>query len=422
MLVWCMAAYVTNVQSTCPCVPQSLCRSLSPQPPPRPEVVAYHGATVPKKRNAWSGAGLFNNGSSWRNYDWTKVTTIGLFAELDGDEGYELLCTAHKHGVRVLPWSGPAFGHANPIAALYDEYRYKYKDTVAVFHNKTAVDANAAASVKFVVENGFDGILLDAEGLSALTPATTLQLRGDLVHWVAKLRSELNIALPGSLLTWTTDQNATHGNDTVYSFADLGKYVDFFQPMEYCNAGAVPMPNSLPHRIRYSSRSNDPIWALTQTVQDYARFGIGPEQIVMLLPWFGADFRCLGSQNCSRVAWVPHDPTWWGGQCGQAVDGGPGYSQALNIYHNRSSIGHSTGPLLWDSDSATNYFTWVNSTPGTAGNTSRHQLWFDDPRSFGLKVAKVHALGLRGIGMWLPEVATSPTDAAAMWAAVHRTY
>jgi hypothetical protein len=314
-------------------------------------VVAYHGSRSPKATNAWSGAGLFNNASSWRNYDWSKITTVALFASLEGDEGFELLCTAHQHGVRVLPWSQSAFGNPSPIAVLYEEYRYKYKDTVPIFHNKTAVDANAAASAQFVVDNGFDGILLDAEGLSALTPASMQQLRGDLVHWAKQLRSELTKVLPGSLLTWTTGQNATQGNLTVYDYRSINDHVDFFQPMEYCNSGAVSMPNTRAHQIYYSSRSNAPIWTLNMTVTDYAKFGIKPQKLVMLLPWFGSDFRCAGVFNCSRVIWVPRNASWFGGQCGQAVDGQPGYSQALAIYENRSSIGYSTGSQIWDIES-----------------------------------------------------------------------
>jgi hypothetical protein len=30
---------------------------------------------------------LYNNASMWRTYDWDKVTTIALFAELQGPEG-----------------------------------------------------------------------------------------------------------------------------------------------------------------------------------------------------------------------------------------------------------------------------------------------------------------------------------------------
>ena len=147
----------------------------------------------------------------------------------------------------MLPWSAAAFGRASPIAALYDEYRYKWKDTVPVFHNHTAVAANVAASAAFVVDSGFDGILLDAEGLSALTPSDTAQLRVDLVSWAASLRAELTRQLPGSMLTWTTDNNATHGNATVYDITRLADHLDLVMPMEYVPC-AVLLSRRTPHK------------------------------------------------------------------------------------------------------------------------------------------------------------------------------
>lgn len=408
----------------CPCVPASLCRPLSPQPPKtRKEVVAYHGGHDPKTANAWSAAGIYNNGSLWRSYDWSKVTTIGLFADMDGLEGWRLLCTAHKHRVRVLPWSGVGTGgRPNPIAQPYEAYRYQHRE---VFSNRSYVDAHATASAAFVVSCGFDGILLDAEGLHGVPqdPVGSLpRLRTGLVYWAARLRQELDRALPGSLLTWTVGQNAT-SDDVVrrsYDYLALSKYIDFFQPMEYCNSGDVGLGGRLPRQIYYSSRSNDPLYTLNMTVHTYRSLGIATQQLVMLLPWFGSDFLCASRTNCSRLVWVARDPAWFGGQCGQAIDGGPSYGQALAILSNSTTLGYSVTERMWDDASKTNYFEWVNVTPNQSGVSDgrRHQLWYDDARSFGIKARMAKVLGLHGIGIWLPELVASETQAADMWRAV----
>lgn len=101
----------------CPCANPRWCKPLSPQPAPRPEVVAYHGSRSNTNSTgrgalpAWSATGVppANNGN-WSSFDWSKVTTIGLFAPLEGPDGWDLLCTAHQHNVRVLPWAAAAFG------------------------------------------------------------------------------------------------------------------------------------------------------------------------------------------------------------------------------------------------------------------------------------------------------------------------
>ena len=91
------------------------------------------------------------------------------------------------------------------------------------------------------------------------------------------------------------------------------------------------------------------------------------------------------------------------------------YGQAMALLNNKStSLGHSIrGSCKWDNLSATNYCEWRNTTDG---NGRRHQLWYEDPRSFGTKAAAARALSVRGIGIWLPELVGDAAEAAAMWA------
>ena len=147
-----------------------------------------------------------------------------------------------------------------------------------------------------------------------------------------------------------------------------------------------------------------------------------PRCVTIAVPWFGSDFTCASATSCDELVWSAHDPAWFGGQCGQALDGGPSLGQALAIFSNRSSLGHSlSSELSWDAPSATNYFEWRNTTKNHSGvaDGHRHQLWFDDNRSFGLKASMaIETLGLRGIGIWLPELAATAEQAEQMWGAV----
>ena len=55
----------------CPCGDPSLCRPLHPQPARPWEFVAFHAAAQPT--HSLQGAG---NGSDWRLWDWSKITTV----------------------------------------------------------------------------------------------------------------------------------------------------------------------------------------------------------------------------------------------------------------------------------------------------------------------------------------------------------
>lgn len=412
----------------CPCVPASLCRPLSPQQhKSRREVFAYHSSgDVGRPPNAWAAAGLANNGSSWRSYNWTKVTSIGLFGEINGVEGWDLLCTAHRNNVRVLlPWYQTVRGQPNPVIEPYNAYRLEHRE---VYTNQTYIAANAKQVASFVVSNGYDGILIDAEELRpspGMAKGAYGRLRTGIVFWISRLRAELDIKLPNAMLTWTVDSNATNADPPkkhTIDFAALSPYVDFFQPMMYCLSGDTPIAGAFPRRIYHTSRSNDPIWSLNLTAQTFAKVGVDRSKLVTVLPWFGSDFTCTSLVSCDELVLTARDTKWFGGQCGQGTDGGPSLGQALALFANETALGRSLSTeLSWDEPSATSYFDWVNLTKNHSGvaDGRRHQLWFDTPRSFGLKASMaIDTLKFRGIGLWLPELAATATQAAEMWRAI----
>ena len=185
----------------------------------------------------------------------------------------------------------------------------------------------------------------------------------------------------------------------------------FVSAVLYCNSGAQPMPHKGPYHFIYSSRSNSPIYMIQMSMNSYVALGIPRSKIVMLLAWFGSDFLCADAE-CSAV--LPNEATGTQGGCGQAVDGGPGYSQAMAILHNQTELGNSTAAAsTWDEDTATSYFRWVNSS-----DAKLHELWHETPKSFGKKCAEVKRVGGRGIGIWLPENANTPTEVAEMWGVI----
>ena len=85
------------------------------------------------------------------------------------------------------------------------------------------------------------------------------------------------------------------------------------------------------------------------------------------------------------MAWAAHDPAARGGQCGQAVDGQPGHGQALAILSNRTRAFRALTPARWDAASATNFFEWLNLSASADSAWRRHELWFETPKSFGMK-------------------------------------
>ena len=113
------------------CEGGALCRPLSPQPVFEHEVVAYH-----------SDGAYGSNGSEYVLYDYDKVTAIA-----DYSWGYanETICTAHKHGVRVLGYNMYDMG------PLHSEQFYA---------NDTMMNAWIERAAQFTFDRGMDGIML----------------------------------------------------------------------------------------------------------------------------------------------------------------------------------------------------------------------------------------------------------------------
>lgn len=346
----------------CPCADQALCRPLSPQPPKnRSEVIAY-------PRSISGGYG--QDRSDWRQYDWSKVTVIGLYNNLGnhacgchtfehpGDSpcnGWqphafpdfccldaELLCAAHANNVRVLIWDGGQGGCnggspsntsvpcsntiPSPINGLFNMLRAAAKSDGAVWSH-AAIDAWAAKSAAYVAGQGMDGVNLDIEGLVNLQKAG----RDAMTYGICALQKALDKAIPGSMLTLTEAAtpfaSGVHGVSLPkYGQLDMpavDKCIDFFQPGVYCTCVGGPPPLFAANRSSLDTsswgippgsltRGNMPMTVLQNVIDSYGRLGIAPDRLSLLVPWFACDFQCK-NDDCTTLVHGPTLPEEIGG-------------------------------------------------------------------------------------------------------------
>eukprot|EP01052_Picozoa_sp_SAG31_P018664 SAG31_NODE_1331_length_8748_cov_5.583189_8_plen_396_part_00 len=141
----------TQNNAACPCSSSTLCRSLSPQPAGRPEVLAFH---VP---------GFYTNPTTehepepyyFHHYPWGNVTTVAAFVGSEGRPGSEpanwdtssytpeLVCTAHQHDARIVAHIGCG-GHMPQVVNA--SWRRKWVGDIVDW---------------FIIQHGFDGVQFD---------------------------------------------------------------------------------------------------------------------------------------------------------------------------------------------------------------------------------------------------------------------
>jgi hypothetical protein len=362
------------VDTGCPCTPSTLCRSLSPQPVARSEVLAFHSPDI------------YGNGrmpdqhepSFFRHYPWANVTTVAAFLGTEGRPGSEgphwdtsaytpeIVCLAHRHGARVV-------GHIGHGATTWPQLL-----------NATWRQVWVTQIVEwFINDNGFDGIQFDIEDLlPEYTEAAT--------SLACELRAALTAALPGSSLSWCCDSSPK--SDPGYSFSKLSSCVDYFAVMEYAHGFG-------------------PAWqsGMAEGLAKYQALGVDSSKLVYVLPWFGVEWVCEEAQgvNCTYAC------MYRGERCNVMLNGARPVSDAgyAEIMEAQTAAGHT---VKFQPHTTPSPFVDI------VRNGTRFRWEFDDPRSIHAKVSLLHAAGVGGVGSWTADALdySNASMSSAMWRAL----
>lgn len=119
----------------------------------------------------------------------------------------------------------------------------------------------------------------------------------------------------------------------------------------------------------------------------YLALGIPPEKLVLGLPWYGYDYSCIattGVDTC-HIKRVPYQ----GANCSDAAGKQIPYSTINDLLLSRSESGRN-----WDERSKSPYFDYIDAA------NQKHQVWYDDPQSLGIKLQYAVEVGLKGAAVW----------------------
>jgi hypothetical protein len=457
----------------CPCQDLSLCQPLDPQPPKnRTEVIAY-----PRGISGQYG----QSRSDWRQYDWSKVTAVGLYDNLGNHEcgchtlehpgdtpcnawqaqafpdfcclDAELICAAHANNARVLIWDGgiggcnggnpsnSSFPCANTVASPIPEFLSQIKATPTVPPSHATIDAWAVKSASYVKRLGMDGVVLDIEGIVN----TTQSSRDALSYGICALRQALERSIPGSMLTLTMAAtpfaSGVHGASLpeygMFDIQAIDRCIDFFQPGAYCTCvgGPPPIFSGNGSALNTSSwgippgtldRGNMPMAVLQNIISSYGALGIAPHRLVALMPWYGCDFSCTDAL-CATTSTGPSLPEPVGGApCGFPY--GPFVPDGVDLKSlpPAPTGGPGYAQVLRMKEKIVgevvhNVEAQTKSfrwRPGTVG-APMHQVTYDDPETYATKYKWALEKQFRGVGFWMADATDGNQEAIRdMWAAV----
>lgn len=271
-------AHPASSDDNCPCDDPKLCRPLTPAPKPQDEVVAFP---------AWEIYGAGYNESDYTLYDWSKITTIAPFEPLyhpgppsaKKRAAQQLYCTAHRHGVKVLQWSEASWNGTNCGADEF--YGWCRKNDPRIF-NSTAVNAWAASTAACIKAQGFDGILLDAEGSYTVGKP---QVKAAVTKAVCTLKTALRRAVPHAVIYWTADT----GPYFDYGTLTADGCVDLWLDMDYCRCSPT------------NRGGNAAISSIAGITEKYKSYGVNSTHLGIIFPWFGEFIILCCLAHCMNV-------------------------------------------------------------------------------------------------------------------------
>lgn len=140
--------------------------------------------------------------------------------------------------------------------------------------------------------------------------------------------------------------------------------------------------------------------------------GIGPEKLVLGLPWYGYDYPCLelSEMHVCSIKRVP----FRGVNCSDAAGRQIEFAEIEDLILSRLTYGPQR-----DEDSASIFFNYEDSVGG------KHQVWFDNVTSLKQKYEFASTENLNGIAIWnsdlldYSDIPRAKQETKEMWDALH---
>ncbi|XP_067894128.1 di-N-acetylchitobiase-like [Heterodontus francisci] len=338
LALWIGRDSANGSESWCPCLPRDLC-----QPIPADHQFQVEPHTMVQVM-------IFDNGGTdWKQYDWSKVTTVVAIGKYDR----ELLCHAHANHVRVV---------LKAIIRLRN----------LIDSNKRAVWING--KMRLAKRQFMDGI--NMEMWENVTPGSeNFHALSQLVKEAANI---FHREIPGSQVTFNVPWSPDCIVGRCYEYVAFANSCDFLFVMSY-NMHRRMLDDCF-------AKPNAPYHQTLSGLSAYINLGIDSRNLVMGVPWFGYDYTCkhfFEVGRCELTMFHVSKPT-----CSFRAGRWVPYKEVMK------QLPRSITGRYWDDDHKAPYYSYMV-------NNTYHEVWYDDPESISLKSSILKKLKLRGIGVWL---------------------
>lgn len=325
------------LQPNCPCDNEDLCK---------PVQVTYEKEVL----------GFMISPVNWRNpgYNWSELTTIAIFANMNDSDLHDLVCLAHTHQVRVVTHIGSEI-----LKLSNEDARHEY----------------AVNLLMYVQSHFLDGVNIDAED-----PVANNSVQKTILTAAVK---EIFTIFKASTLKYQVTFDVAWSPNCIdgrcFDHLALAQNTDFLVIMAYDERSQIFTGPCI-------AGANSNYIQTQEGVEAFINLGIPTNKLVLGLPWYGYDYQCISvsDNNVCQIKRVPY----LGANCSDAAGKEINYSYILS-----DLLPLTTTGLLYDTTTESLYFTYKNVSV-------LHQVWFDNPKSLSIKYKYAKRMNLRGLAFW----------------------
>ncbi|KAL6068472.1 Geranylgeranyl transferase type-2 subunit beta [Balamuthia mandrillaris] len=251
--------------------------------------------------------------------------------------------------------------------------------------------------IERVASKNADGINFDME---AQIPASAVEERKMQVVLMQETVAAFHSRIPGSQVSFDVAWSPDCVDNRCYDYLGLSQALDFLVVMAYDLQSQIFEPQPC------IAGPNSGYYSVGHGIDRFIQLGVDKSKLVLALPWYGRDYRCIHPTNMTVC---PNEPVpFRGAYCSDANAKGRFFDWIEKLY----ASGGSLNGRQWDERSLSPYTNYFNATQG-----QMHQIWYDDPASLTLKVKLAKAKFLRGVGIWNADLIdyTNRTQIEVMW-------
>jgi len=336
--------------TTCPCSDIQLCKPIS-----GPPVNRQHGELYGFYSSSPNQLDSYHN----HNLNFTYITTLAWAT------GYEIMCLAHEHKVRVI-LAAPTF------------------DLQLFYTNTSAQKAWILSTLDTVIQIYYDGIVFDfEEPISKVLAYTYLQLIQDTKTIFAQYNPSYQISV---CVPWSPD-----GIDgRIYPYLELSYAVDLIYVMMYDMQSQIWNSPCI-------ANANSPLDGIKHGISRYLDLGVDTKKMILGVPWYGYRYTCVDTEYTIMKPtdrFCPIQKTNFRNvSCTDAVGNQLPFHDIRRIF-NQGRGYTNTGGRKWDTDMEAPFFNeWDGSDSGIT-----YQYWYDDAQSLRSKFEWAKSQGLAGVG------------------------